>query len=242
MTTETETANSNVPSEKPLKEYNLEVPVPLSGAEKQSYHDQLVELLGQKRLLENKKKQMTKQVGTEISKVQNDVDRIQSALKAGEEIRMADVYDIWNNGVIETRRRSDKFVVRTRAATIEDRQESIPGIDDDEPLDGDDVDDDEPDPVVATPPGGAPPQDGFDEHDGETVRSSTGGAVHHMPDDATPDGDDEGDDFFDDDAPAQPKVERDDAPAEAAEKKGGDKAARKKAIADTKKKTPKKKK
>lgn len=175
------TTNENTSAEKPLREYMLEVPVPLSAAEKQSYNDQLVELLGTKQLLESKKKQATKQISTDISKVSVDIERIRTALKAGEEIRMADVLDIWNNGVIETRRRSDNFVVRTRAATMEDRQDKLPGIDDEE----DEDNGDEPEPTVYTQPGDLPPQDDEPEleHDGQTVQSSTGGSVHHMPDD-----------------------------------------------------------
>lgn len=233
----TTTENASAPKEKPLKEYMIEVPVPLSPAEKSSYSDQLAELVGQKGLLEKKKKQATQAIATEISRVSNEISRIASAVKAGEEIRMAEVFDIWNNGVIETRRKADNYVVRTRGATIEDRQESIPGLDDDE-----EDEDQGDDPVVLTPPGELPPQDDGDpeaEHDGETVTSSTGGQVHHMPDDPGVD---------DDVNPFEQEFEGDDEQAERAQQVSEshgdgtgtsatpvDKAERRRQISDSKK-------
>lgn len=230
MTAET----AAIPEEKPIRSYPLEVPVPLTGEEEKKYGEQLAGLLGERRLNEDKKKQVTKEYSTKISKIQNDIDRIAGALRDGKELRVTDVYDIFHNGVIETRRQFDHCVVSSRAATHDDRQADLfPGVND-----GPNGDGKEPEPA-----NDEQPADGEHELDapagGTDNVTQFGDRTHHTAD--APDDDEQPDDDENDDdgeptvftQPGELPPQEDD---EGAKAEGSKPADRRKAIGDVSKK------
>lgn len=187
-----------------VRRYSGQYPVPLSLDDRKKYSDSLAELNVRVAALEEKKKQATSQLATELKKVKLDINRLASALHNNKELREIDVYDVLDRsgGVVETRRLLDGETVGVRAAEHDDRQANLPGTipgleesvddeDDDDAIEQRNEDDAEPHELDAGP------------HNGQTVTASGGG----MPDEE--DERDDGGDLDDDDDDDDQAVEND---------------------------------
>lgn len=155
--------NALAPKEKSLREYTREVRCKLDERQRESYGARLANLVEERRLVDDKKKQVAKEYATKISDIDNEIARTADALSKGEELRACQVYDIWNNGIVETRRRDNDEVVDTRPASLADRQVEFPGL-----SEGED-DEDEETPTAEAAAEGA---------EGELVESSVGDHVY----------------------------------------------------------------
>lgn len=152
--------------EKSLREYTREVRCKLDERQRESYGARLANLVEERRLVDDKKKQVAKEYATKISDIDNEIARTADALSKGEELRACNVYDIWNNGIVETRRRDNDEVVDTRPASLADRQVEFPGLSEDE---------DEEEPELDETPSAEVAAEGAE---GELVESSVGDQVY----------------------------------------------------------------
>ncbi len=190
-----ETKNDNapaVPEEKPIRHYDKEVRHELSVQECADYGKKLGSLHEEKRLLEDKKKSVMKEMASDIEKLEIEIGRVSDALSKGKELRLTRVYDIWANGQISIRREHDNVEVDVRPPTHADRQVTVPGAAPGSgPKRGEDYIPGVDDPKPNGSNGKHDLDDDIEEIDeaGGIVKSATGGEVFHQPDDDEDDGD-----------------------------------------------------